>query len=192
VKRIVVALAAAGLMGALLTGCGGSDDKGSNPNGRAATRPSPGSGKTSGVRTTSPTTTTTAMPIFTGDYCADLKSAKNTVEVLGAASLSQDSFDQLSDVLHIVGDEAPHSVADDWKTLGDALDSISHALQTAGITFDDLDKIGQPGVPKVDRVNLRTLTHALNSLRGPGIARAQTVINLEVKSDCGFALGMGG
>jgi hypothetical protein len=193
-KRIMGAVAAACLAGALLTGCGGGDDNGSGPNDSTDTRTS-----TSTDASTPPTSPSTPTSDdngddngASGDYCSDLKQAKVTVEALGDDTITQESFDKLAGVMHVIAAEAPDSVSDDWNTLGDAITSISQALQASGLNLDDLSKIGQPGVPTPDPATLQKLTTALQSINEQGITQASTAINAEVLADCGFKLGMGG
>jgi hypothetical protein len=177
------------MAGALLTGCGGSD----NNSGPSQSTNSSDTSASKGGDTTNPSTTSGSDSNgASGSYCDDLKSAKATVEAFGGANMNQASFDVLTGVLHNIADEAPADVSDDWNTLGDAIDSISLALQKAGISFDDLSKMGQPGGPTLDPADLQALETALQGMDATGLDKASKAIDTEVKNDCGFALGVGG
>jgi hypothetical protein len=193
-KRIAGAVAAACLAGALLTGCGGGDD---NSAGSAdSTDTSTTTGDVTPPTTTVTTTTTTDDngdgDGASGDYCNDLKSAKVTVEALGDQTMTQATFDKMTGLLHGIADEAPDSVSDDWHAISDELDAINQAFRAAGVNFDDLAKIGQPGGPTLDPAALQKLSNAMKGLDDQRLTQASTSINNEVKADCGFNLGMGG
>jgi len=190
-KRIVGAVAAACLAGALLTGCGGSSDNSGSPNDSTDTSTSTGGDTTTPPTSSSTTTDSGDDNGASGDYCDDLKSAKVTVEALGASQMTQASFDKMSGVLQIIASEAPDSVSDDWTTLSHTIDSISQALQSAGISIDDLAKVGQPGGPTIGPAQLQALSAALKGLDESSITQATTAINAEVLKDCGLKLGMG-
>lgn len=126
-----------------------------------------------------------------GGYCDDLKSTKATITSLGDADLTQATFDKLTDNVHTIADEAPSDITDSWNTVAGALDTFTSALSDAGLSIDDLQKIGQPGVPTPDPAALQALTTASQKLDSDALTAASDKINTEVKSECDLDLDIG-
>jgi len=127
-----------------------------------------------------------------GGYCDDLQSTKTTVTALGDADISQATFDKLTASVHTIADEAPDDIKDDWNTIADTLDTFNQAMSDAGIDFDNLQKLGQPGGPTIDPAKLQAITAAAGKLDTDAITTASDNINAQVKKECGFELNIGG
>jgi len=172
------------MAGALLTGCGGNDNNSS---------PSEGTNSTDdGGNSSAPSTTSGDDTGGSGSYCDDLKSAKVTVTALGEAHMTQATFDKLTESVHTIAGEAPSDIQDDWNTIADALDTFNAAMSDAGITFDNLKDLGQPGGPTIDPAKLQAITAAAGALDAHALTAASDNIDKQVKSECGFELSSGG
>jgi hypothetical protein len=127
-----------------------------------------------------------------GGYCDDLKATKATVSSLGSNDISQATFDKLASSLHTIADEAPSDISGEWNTLASALDTFTAAMKDAGLTFDNLNSLGQSGGPSIDPAKLQAIESASKALDADAINSASDKINTEVKSECGFVLNIGG
>ena len=127
-----------------------------------------------------------------GGYCDDLQATKATVTSLGDNDISQATFDDLTSSVHTIADEAPGDIQDDWNTIADTLDTFNQAMSDAGIDFDNIQKLGQPGGPTVDPAKLQAIQEAAGKLDTDAITTASDNINKQVKSECGFELNIGG
>lgn len=127
-----------------------------------------------------------------GSYCDDLQSTKDTVTSLGSGALTQATFDKLSASVHSIRDEAPSDVKDDWSSVADGLDAFSAALDDAGLTIDDATNLSPADAAKIDPAKVKAITDASTALSSTAMNSATAAINTEVKSECGFELGIGG
>jgi hypothetical protein len=129
--------------------------------------------------------------LASGNYCGDLKSAKDAVSSLGNGALTQAKFDELSADLHGIASEAPADVKDDWSTLAQAIDSLKAALDKAGVSLDDLQNLGSGGAT-IDPATLQALTEAAKSMDSDAITKSTDAIAKEVKSECNLVIGSTG
>jgi len=161
-KKIVGASAAALMAMSVLVGCGGAGGGGGGGGGFAS-----------------------------GNYCGDLKSAKDAVSSLGSGALTQAKFDQLSADLHGIASEAPADVKGDWSTLAQAIDSLKAALDKAGVSLDDLQNLGSGGAT-IDPAKLQALAAATKSLDSDALTKATDAIAKEVKTECNLVISSTG
>jgi ABC-type glycerol-3-phosphate transport system substrate-binding protein len=126
-----------------------------------------------------------------GGYCDDLKSTKTTITSLGDADMTQANFEKLTGDLRTIADEAPSDIKGDWGTLADAIDTFTAAMKDAGITFDNLQKINQPGGPTLAPADLTKITDAAGALDADAITKASANIKTEAKSECDVDLDIG-
>ena len=157
VKRILSAAAAAALGICLLTACG--DDDGGN-------KASGGSG---------------------GDYCKDLKSAKEEVDAVKDGDFSD--LEKATDVMHDLADEAPEEIEDDWQTLVDGIDKLVAALKKAGIDDEDMAALQTGQLPDdVDMAALQSLMAELDAVDTEEFQAAGDNITKHAKDECGVDL----
>jgi hypothetical protein len=159
-QRNVIALAAAVVLGAGLTACGGSSDSGD-------------SGESS-----------------SGSYCDLLQSAKDQVDQTSdLTALTDDNFNSLVDQIHEVEAAAPDDIAADWKTIVDELEEFESILADAGVSFDDLQSIEAGTIPEgVDMQKLQESLTKLQTLDTTEVTAAQQRISDHAKSECDITL----
>lgn len=124
-------------------------------------------------------------------YCDDLKAAKSD---LGSfSSGAETNFADAIDAVHKLADEAPDNVADDWKTLDDALTKLEDALDEAGLSPDDLDALSSGQMPDgVDPAKLQDLMPTLTELSSTDLTEAADAIEKDAKDTCDVDLGSEG
>jgi len=127
-----------------------------------------------------------------GSYCDDLKSTKDIVTSLGSGALDQATFDTLSASVHNIRDEAPSDVKEDWSAVAGGLDAFGAALDDAGLSIDDAKTLSPADAAKLDPAKVKAITDASTALSSTAMNSATDAINTEVKSECGFELGIGG
>jgi hypothetical protein len=156
--KISISIFSAGLLlgSGLVTGCGSDDD---------------GGGGNAG-----------------GDYCKTLKSAASNVRSFTAKGATPD-FAKIQDFLdtaHDLADEAPSEVKDDWTVVLGAMDSLTSALEEAGIKLEDFGDIIATGqLPEgVDPAKLTALTGKLQAIGNEKVTKAGEAISKHAKDDC--------
>jgi hypothetical protein len=191
-----LALATVVLMAASLTACGGASKTDSSA-GTAKTT-------TSDSKSTSSTTPTTASSDNGGSsdspgggsdpasaYCTALKGAKDKFKSLNFTGLDDDQFKQVTDEFDALGAAAPAEVKADWATVSSALKHIYQILADAGLSFNDLQKLGSGQLPKgVSAQEMAKLGKQLTkSMQGSGFQAAAARITAQAKAECGVSLG---
>jgi phage-related tail protein len=127
-------------------------------------------------------------------YCDLLKASKDdisafTSDTAGAPDFSK--FDDIVDRLGKIADKAPDQVADDWKTLTDALASLTEALDDAGTNIQDFMTAATTGkLPEgVSKEDLQALVQKLSAVQSSDIQEAGAAITKDAKDECGVDLG---
>jgi len=125
-----------------------------------------------------------------GDYCGELKDDASYFKGLDSSDASSIDFEQVFSRMHTLADDAPSEVADDWKTLDDALTTIEDALKEAGLKPSDLGKLGSGQLPpNVDPSKLQELLPKLQALSSGDVSDAAQRIATNAKDKCGVKLG---
>jgi hypothetical protein len=120
-----------------------------------------------------------------GSYCDELKSDKAYFESLSGSSSGVGNLDQMFAKVHSLANDAPANVADDWKTLDDAITTIESALKEAGIKPSDLAKMQNGQVPPgVDISKLQALAPKLQALSSSDVSTAADNIAADAKKSC--------
>lgn len=167
-----------------LTGCGGADDVSSDENTASAS-----DSTDTTTDTTEPTESTESTDsAASGDYCDELKLAKQNFSDLTGNSLNEDTYNQMVDELRRIADVAPADVQGDWQRVTDALTQLHDLLATAGITFDDLQAMSAGQVPPdVDLNKLQSLQKKLTKISTDLTTSASsTNIQKSAQQDCGL------
>ncbi len=124
-----------------------------------------------------------------GGYCDELKADKAYFESLSGSNADMSNLDQVFTKVHTLADDAPDNVADDWKTLDDAITTIENALKDAGLKPSDLAKIQKGQIPPgADLSKLQSLAPKLQSLSGSDVSNAAKNISADAKKSCGVDL----
>src|SRR3954452_7804972 len=120
-----------------------------------------------------------------GGYCDELKADKTYFESLSGSSSDASNLDTVFSKLHILADDSPANVADDWKTLDEAVTTIESALKDAGIKASDLAKMQQGQIPPgADLSKLKDLAPKLQSLNTSDVSDAAKNISDDAKKTC--------
>jgi hypothetical protein len=124
-------------------------------------------------------------------YCTALKGAKDKFKTLDLTGLDDDQFKQVTDEFDALGAAAPAEVKADWATVSSALKHIYQILADAGLSFNDLQKLGSGQLPKgVSAQEMAKLGKQLTkSMQGSGFQAAAARITAEAKAECGVSLG---
>jgi hypothetical protein len=124
-------------------------------------------------------------------YCTALKGAKDKFKTLDLTGLDDDQFKQVTDEFDALGAAAPAEVKADWATVSSALKHIYQILSDAGLSFNDLQKLGSGQLPKgVSAQEMAKLGKQLTkSMQGSGFQAAAARITAEAKAECGVSLG---
>jgi len=120
-----------------------------------------------------------------GSYCGDLRSARDSFTGLLDNHITQDAFENLRDTLHTLRDEAPAALRDDWTTFTGAVDTFSAAMDKAGLTMDDMAKMGTGSMAGAD---MQTAMDAARSLGSAEVSTAQSAIAANARNACGVNL----
>jgi hypothetical protein len=124
-------------------------------------------------------------------YCTALKGAKDKFKTLDLTGLDDDQFKQVTDEFDALGAAAPAEVRADWATVSSALKHIYQILADAGLSFNDLQKLGSGQLPKgVSAQEMAKLGKQLTkSMQGSGFQAAAARITAQAKAECGVSLG---
>lgn len=182
VRKIACAVAIV-LLGLSLTSCSSSSDSGSGSQGAK-------------TNTAKATTDSSPSPSTAGDtntdaaYCSTLKQARQDFSGFDFTSLSDAQFTKFRSRLQTIQDQAPASVADDWRLLGNKLDQIKNLLGKAGVSFNDLQKLQRNQIPAgFDLKKFKAIVPKLKKLANdPGIEQARNAIAHSAKTDCHISM----
>ena len=123
-------------------------------------------------------------------YCKDLKANKAQFEAMADGDIGklEDAFA----AMHKLADEAPDSVADDWKTVDEGVTAMTDALDEAGVSLDDLAKIQAGEIPDgVDMSAVQKLGPELEKFGGEEMTKASEAIDKHAADECGVTLAQG-
>ncbi len=200
------AIAAVVLMAATLTACGGgnasntADSANSTPD-TTSTRdttstPAPpasssATGSPSTPASSSGTGSSSGGSNSGSDYCSKLRAAKAQFDSLKITTLSNDTFQKVTDQFDNLTSAAPSAVAGDWQTLSSALHKVQQILASANLSFDDLQTLTSghrpPGVTikQLDRVGKELTKFSTDK----SFSKAANAISADAKAECGLTLG---
>jgi hypothetical protein len=182
-----LALASVVLMVATLTACGGSSksdntassdtsssDKSSSDTSSTTSSDNSGNGSNSG-----------------STYCTELRGARDKFKTLNVTGIDKDQFKTVTDEFDKLAAIAPDEVKADWTTVSDGLKQVYQILANAGLSFDDLQKLGSGHLPKgVSPQDLAKVGKQLQqALSGTKFKAAASHITTEAKTECGVNLG---
>jgi len=124
------------------------------------------------------------------DYCAELKDAASDISAVTSGDLG--SFDETTERIDRLRDDAPAEVEAAWARVGDAVDTIVQALREAGIDEDDLTNLqnGDPSLPPdVDMQALQQAMGEIQSLGSDELRQASEAIATHAQGECDVDLG---
>jgi len=120
-----------------------------------------------------------------GGYCDELKADKAYFESLSGSNADLSNLDTVFSKVHTLAADAPSNVADDWKTLDDAITTIESALKDAGIKASDLAKMQKGQLPQsADLAKLQQLAPKLQGLNSSDVSDAAKNISDDAKKSC--------
>jgi hypothetical protein len=184
--RLATCLVGAVLALASLTACGddGGDDAGggSDPTQSAEASETPDEA----TEPTEEATEDSAAGGGGGEYCDQLRSAKDRMEDLGGPSSDVGEFDQVVAELRQLSDVAPSEVGDDWQVLIGGFDTLQQALDDAGLSMEDL--ADPQSMQDLDPKVLQQLTQQLEGMDSKQFEQAGNAISQHAQAECGFAL----
>jgi hypothetical protein len=192
------AIAAAVLLAASLTACGGAGDTANNADNTPATSTAT-STSTSTTPPADPSTTAPSTPESSSDsgggddsaYCAELRATKSQFDNLNITGLNDAAFTKLTEKFDSLANAAPSAVHDDWQTLSAALTRVKQILASAGLSFDDLKTLTSgnkpPGVTlkQLEKVGRQLTAFSKDS----SFTKAANEISAHAKAECGINLG---
>jgi hypothetical protein len=124
-----------------------------------------------------------------GGYCDELKTDKAYFAALSGSDSDASKLGDAFGRIHSLAGDAPANVAADWKTLDGAITTIESALNSAGLTPDDLAGLQSGKVPPgVDLSKLQALAPKLEQLSSSGVSKAADNIAADAKKSCGVDL----
>jgi hypothetical protein len=124
----------------------------------------------------------------TDSYCDTLESTQKNFEDFESSDFS--SFDEFTDKVEELADEAPDEIKDDWKVLADAFKAFVDALEKAGLEPEDLEGLASGELP--EGVDMEALTEAMSeaqALGGEEFQQATENIEKHAKDECDIDLG---
>ena len=123
----------------------------------------------------------------TDAYCDTLKDTQKDFDDFEASDFS--NFDQFTERVDKLADEAPDEVKDDWKVLKDAFHGFVDALDKAGLEPADLEGLSNGELP--EGVDMEALTEAMTeaqALGGEDFEKATNAIEKHAKDECNIDL----
>ena len=99
------------------------------------------------------------------------------------------NFDEFTDRVEDLADDAPDEVKDDWEVLADAFDGFVDALDEAGLKPADLEGLASGDIP--EDVDMEALTEAMTeaqALGGEEFQKATENIEKHAKDECNIDL----
>lgn len=111
-------------------------------------------------------------------YCNSLEEAKDAF----SGDMNAASFDELSDKVDDLVDEAPGEVSGDWEKLQDKLDELNGALEDAGLSAADLEDPAKMG--DVDPEDAQKIQEIAESMSGDDLEKASDNIEKHAKDEC--------
>ena len=123
----------------------------------------------------------------TDAYCDTLKSTQKDFDDFEAADFS--NFDEFTDRVEELADDAPDEVKDDWKVLADAFNGFVDALDDAGLEPADLEGLSNGEMPEgVDMEQLQEAMSKAQDLGGKDFEKATDAIEKHAKDECNIDL----
>ncbi len=123
----------------------------------------------------------------TDEYCDTLESTQKNFDDFESADFS--NFEEFTDRVDELADNAPDEVKDDWKVLADAFNAFVDALDKAGLNPSDLEGLASGELP--EGVDMEALTEAMSeaqALGGEEFEKATDAIEKHAKDECNIDL----
>jgi hypothetical protein len=129
----------------------------------------------------------TACSGGTDAYCDTLKETKSDFEDFEAADFS--NFDEFTDRVEELADDAPDEVKDDWEVLEKAFNEFVDALEEAGLEPADLEALSNGELPEgVDMEELSGAMESAQAMSGEEFEEATANIEKHAKDECNVDL----
>jgi hypothetical protein len=119
-------------------------------------------------------------------YCDSIRDAKDSLEGADFDQLDQQTFDDLTQQLDDISENAPSDVEDEWQTVTEGFDEIESLFNEAGLTFDDLEQLQGGDLPEgVDLQKLQELAPQFQEIaEGNEIPDAIETIQTDAEDRC--------
>jgi hypothetical protein len=178
-KILVVAV------GLVVTACSSSGTKGHGAAGSA------GSTQATGGGTASSSAATGGGGGGGGEYCAIIRGAKSNIDALTKMQSSGVpagvKVGVIVDAIHKADAAAPANIKPQWDLFRTKIDQLIAALQSAGISLDDLSDPAK--MQKLDPAQLQKLESIGQQFDTPEFTKASEAITANVKTECGVDIG---
>ena len=148
-----------------------------------------GLGQSSSTGTTGGTSTSTSTGGGGGgggDYCniiRDAQSSINSLNNMNSAATAGLKISVIQQAIHKADDAAPAEVKPDWDKFRAAFDSFVAAIQSSGISLDDLSNPAK--LQSLSPAQLQALQNAAQQIETSDLQADFTRIEMDVKSRCG-------
>jgi hypothetical protein len=149
-----------------------------------------GGGGSTNPGTSTSTSTGTHVASGGGDYCKIIRNTKSAIDQLnkmGSASSSGIKVELIVDAVHKADAAAPSDIKPSWDVFKSKLDGFVAALQSAGVSLDDLSNPSK--LQKLSPSQIQALQTASQQLESPDFQAALSKITADVKSRCGVDIG---
>jgi hypothetical protein len=123
----------------------------------------------------------------TDAYCDTLKDTQKDFDDFQASDFS--NFDEFTDRVEELADDAPDEVKDDWEVLEKAFKGFVDALDEAGLEPEDLEGLANGELPEgVDMEALSSAMEEAQALGGEEFEKATKAIEKHAKDECDIDL----
>lgn len=120
-------------------------------------------------------------------YCTALEDAQEEFSALDSGDLGGANLDRIFDRMQTLSEQAPPAVADEWKTLDDAIGRMQSGLDDLGLSFQDLSDPQK--LAEVDPKKLEEFGQEMQRIGGERFQRAGDRIEKHAQEECGIKLG---
>lgn len=125
-----------------------------------------------------------------GDYCSLLMKNQGSFSALGFDKLTDEDFAKSRESVDQLQQAATGAVADDWATLGQALDGLKKAVDDAGVTMSDIPQLITGRAPNgLDPTRAQALVAELQQFASnPELSKAAEGIQADAQKTCNVDL----
>jgi len=124
------------------------------------------------------------------NYCDLLKKSQDSFSALAFDKLTEEDFATSQETIGKLEDAASGSIADDWHTLGAALDDLKAAVEAAGLSMSDIPHLITGNVPNgLDPTQAQQLVGKLQQIgQDQDLSAAANEIADDAKQTCNVTL----
>lgn len=124
------------------------------------------------------------------DYCDLLKKSQDSFGALAFDKVNEEDFATSQETFGKLEDAASGSIADDWHTLGAALDDLRTAVESAGLSMSDIPNLITGNAPAgLDPTQAQELVGKLQQIgQDEDLSAAANEIADDAKQTCNITL----